>query len=49
MELTAPSLAAQNAGSAGNQAPSAAAGGIPELRFAAPDQTGLTEIKDSHE
>jgi hypothetical protein len=49
LALTAPFPSAQNSGSAGIQAPSAAAGGLPETQPAAPAHSGLREIKDPNE
>jgi hypothetical protein len=47
--LTAPPMAAQNSGSAGAQAPSAAIGGSAETQQAAAANSGLRESKATHE
>lgn len=47
--LTGPACCAENPESAGEQAPSAAATGSAEVGEAATDNSGLTEIKDTHE
>ena len=49
LALTAPAHSAENPGSVGLQAPSAAAGNLTETYEAAPANSGLTEMKVAHE